>query len=413
MAAIAPATSPLLANKDALAPDAGQRQLTSLTPKTPVSSTATNTSAVVHSLAEKRQEALQLVNQTLSRAYELLSSRGTSAIAQYQAFEPLTAEKVAGNILGFIERRLQLDAAEGATPEQLASRLEAGLSGFKKGFAEAQQKLEALSMLSPEVKTDIGNTYDLVLQGIDGLRQRFVGGLASTTPAVSGSAVPDVNQALAGVASAQWGSASARRFDFELNTREGDRVKISLAQSQSQQFQYANTGQQQSLGAYASQGAQFSLVVEGDLNSDELAAINDLLSQVNSLASQFYAGNLDAAWEQALALGFDEQQIGSYRLSLSQVEVQTVSLRESSSGVESPVWQARDLIEQLQRQWQTAAIFPDPLTLLQTLAQAVDSFYGDNQGYRFSLFMRERLEVMQPHTGQAARELAGDDSTIA
>ena len=32
-----------------------------------------------------------------------------------------------------------MDVAEGATREQLESRLEAGLAGFKKGFAEASE----------------------------------------------------------------------------------------------------------------------------------------------------------------------------------------------------------------------------------------------------------------------------------
>src|SRR6187431_1466302 len=126
------------------------------------------------SMEDRRQTALQIVNRTLTLAYEKISSRGQAASAEYETFEPLTAEKVAGNILGFIERRLQMDVAEGATQEELQARLEAGLSGFKKGFAEASEKLEALSLLNPEIKADIGKTYDLVLEGIDDLRSKFI-----------------------------------------------------------------------------------------------------------------------------------------------------------------------------------------------------------------------------------------------
>ena len=97
-----------------------------------------DTATAADALAERRQAALSLVNRTLAAAYEKISSRGKAAVEAYESVEPLTATKVASNILGFIERRLQADVADGATQEQLQSRLEAGLSGFKKGFAEAQ-----------------------------------------------------------------------------------------------------------------------------------------------------------------------------------------------------------------------------------------------------------------------------------
>lgn len=128
------------------------------------------------SFSSSRQAALELFERTLAMGYEKLQAR-QGAVAQFTVFEPLTAEKVAGNILGFIEYRLQLDIAEGATLEQLQSRLEAGLAGFEKGFADASEKLKALSMLSPEIEQDIGNTYDLVISGIDALREKFLGAL--------------------------------------------------------------------------------------------------------------------------------------------------------------------------------------------------------------------------------------------
>ncbi|WP_111641946.1 DUF5610 domain-containing protein [Marinimicrobium alkaliphilum] len=128
------------------------------------------------SMSVQRQEALSVVDQTLAKAYERIAGRGMNdeAMAAFKQFEPLTAEKVANNILGFIERRLQMDAADGATPEQLEARLEAGLKGFEQGFAEAAAKLEALSMLNPEIQADIDNTYERVIEGIEDLRLKFL-----------------------------------------------------------------------------------------------------------------------------------------------------------------------------------------------------------------------------------------------
>ena len=213
------------------------------------------------SLLDRRQSALQIVNRTLTAAYEKISSRGQAAGAEYKAFEPLTAEKVANNILGFIERRLQADVADGATQEQLQSRLEAGLSGFKKGFAEASEKLEALSLLSPEVKEDIGTTYDLVLKGVDELRSKFIQSTApdakakaeaeaaqptdvkspdtktiktSDSKASSGELdVPDflpATSAYLGYGNYEYGRA--REFSFELTTKEGDKVTIKASSSE-------------------------------------------------------------------------------------------------------------------------------------------------------------------------------------
>ncbi|MDQ2076370.1 DUF5610 domain-containing protein [Marinimicrobium sp. ABcell2] len=130
--------------------------------------------AQAQDLQANRQNALKLVEQTLAIGYEKLAARQKSAVEGFKAFEPLTAEKVASNILGFIEQRLLKDAAEGATQEELKLRLEQGLAGFEKGFAQAREQLEALSMLSPEVSEDIGRTRELVLEGIDQLRLRLL-----------------------------------------------------------------------------------------------------------------------------------------------------------------------------------------------------------------------------------------------
>lgn len=363
---------------------------------------------------DKRQEALQLVEQTLARAYEKISSRGLSATEQYQAFEPLTAEKVANNILGFIERRLRLDQADGATQEQLQARLDAGLAGFKKGFAEAEEQLEALSMLSPEVKADIGKTYDLVLEGIDKLRQNLLDGAGESAAAAGEQtavtpkpAVTDVSQTFVGL-----GSASSRNFSFELTTREGDKVRINASASQSLGMAYeaAVNGDSRSLSLEGSSSSSqsFSLSIEGELNEDELAAINDLLGKVNELAGQFYAGNLDAAWDQAMALGFDDQQIRDYSLSLRQVEVQLVEVEQVAvvpeAQVPNPaVASAAQFMRSLLDALDTAANFAEPIRLLEDLAQAMDErTWGERPGWqeqeapaRFGDFVRARLAELQ------------------
>lgn len=272
---------------------------------------------------EKRQAALHLVTRTLTQAYDKIANRGVAA-ATYDENEPMTATKAANTILGFIERRLQADAADGATQEQLKSRLDAGLEGFKKGFAEAEEQLKALSMLSPEVAADIGETFKQVTAGIDALRAKFIEGTATDAAAPAIKTPSKINNIA--VKEGLYEYAEARDFRFELTTKEGDKVSIRASSSVGVSASARSDASGVSVNGSKSSASDFSLSVEGDLNDDELAAINDLLGRVDSLAEQFYSGNLDEVFDKALALGYDDKQIADYSLNLSQVQIQQVAV---------------------------------------------------------------------------------------
>lgn len=282
-------------------------------------------------VVEASQKALRLVEQTLAEAYEKMGLRIDKANGSTLAAGPLTAEKVAGNILGFIERRLQMDIADGATPEQLQSRLDSGLAGFEKGFAEASEKLKALSMLSPAIAQDIDKTYTLVTEGIDRLRQQLLP--VADTPSISTRAAELSEQASTLLLNSNYQYARASSFSFELTTADGDKVAISVNSSRSHTTDYNAVAKESARGDARLENmrtnftalASSSWSVEGDLNEDEVGAINKLLQQVDKLAVTFFEGDLDLAFDQALALGYDPKQITDFSLQLTQVEVQRVS----------------------------------------------------------------------------------------
>lgn len=380
------------------------------------------------SLYDKRQTALQIVNRTLTMAYEKISSRGQAASAEYETFEPLTAEKVANNILGFIERRLQLDVAEGASKEELQSRLDAGLAGFKKGFAEASEKLEALSLLSPEIKADIGKTYDLVLEGVDELRSKFIqstevdtgqpkpnqpADLVKTAEPKKTPAKLDVPEFLPATSSylgyGNYEYGRAREFSFELTTKDGDKVTIKATSSEGLAVEAGRAGRGNNslsaLNASYSSSQSFSLSIEGELSEDELGAINDLLGRVNDLASEFFEGDLDVAFDQAMNLGYDAEQIGSFSLNLAQAEIQQVTQayqtfepNRAAGNSGKPQLLAdqllplgnfiKDLLASLDR----AAEFNEPKSLLSNMAEKVtgeETEVDQQQGKRFRDFMEQ------------------------
>ena len=362
-----------------------------------------------------RQDALALFERTLTMGYEKLQDK-QGAVGQFAAFEPLTAEKVAGNILGFIERRLQMDIAKGATQEQLASRLEAGLAGFKKGFTEASEKLKALSMLSPEVEQDIGKTYDLVLSGVDALREKFLGGFVETEPKTAPDTTPPAarQQAYAALASSSYQYASASSFSFQLTTAEGDKVTISASSSQAFSSQYVQgvAGSNESYTLAETMSASYSSTresswsIQGDLNDDEMQAIEDLLGQINKLAGEFFNLNLDEAFNQALALGYDQEHITAFSLNLTQVEVQRVSTAyqqfndaplDGNPGERLlPVGKfVRDLLDALE----TANNFSEPETLLLELSEKIvaeDDSETPSPTERFRSFVEQVLHSMKP-----------------
>ena len=356
-----------------------------------------------------RQDALALFERTLTMGYEKLQTK-QGAASQFAAFEPLTAEKVAGNILGFIERRLQMDVAEGATREQLESRLEAGLAGFKKGFAEASEKLKALSMLSPEVEQDIGTTYDLVLNGIDALREKFLGAVTETENTPEATPLATRQQAYGALVNSSYQYASASSFSFQLTTADGDKVTISASSSKAFSSQYtkgvgAGSSVEAMNASYSATRAS-TWSVQGDLNEQEMQAIEDLLGQVNQLAGDFFAGNLDEAFNQALALGYDQEQITAFSLNLTQVDVQRVStayqqfndapLGENPGERLLPVGHfIRDLLDALE----TASHFAEPENVLLALSGnivASDDSQTPSPSDRFRGFVEQVLQNLNP-----------------
>ncbi len=251
------------------------------------------------------------------------AAKNSGGASQFAQFEPLSAEKVAGNILGFIERRLQKDAAEGATQEQLQERLEQGLAGFKKGFAEAQKQLEALSRFTPEIQADIDDTRDRVLSGIEDLRQRIIEDAFNDKPEAGeqGNKVEAEQSVRRAPLAYAYEQARASAFSFELTTAEGDVVSIQANSSAAASL--SGNPQGQSFSASASRSMSWS--VEGDLNDDERAAIESLLGQVDSLSEQFFRGDLEGAMASAMDLGYDRDQVAQFSLSLSQSDIRRVS----------------------------------------------------------------------------------------
>ena len=228
-----------------------------------------------------------------------------------------TPEKVAGRILGFIEQRLQSEQAAGADPSKLKGLLEQARSGVEKGFAEARKILDGMGVLQGKVASDIDDTYQKIQDGFSGLDKRFNPDAAL----VGGS----TNIA----AYSERFAAQAESFDMEVTTRDGDRLRISIAQASANWSQSgvvaSSNGNGSSVVASSQSGSlqigAWQVSVEGELDDEERAALEKLFGQVQDLSNKFYAGDLSGAFDRAMALDMDGEQLASMSLRLTQTTV--------------------------------------------------------------------------------------------
>lgn len=276
--------------------------------------------------------------------------RGAQAYQAIQATAAPTDDSqnpYAKTILGFMAQQLARDVADGASAEALQNRLAAGLKGFESGFQQASSQLQAAGLLTDDIATAIGQTHSQVLEGINTLAKAYglapLGDSASTPEAPAEVPQPpapmaslhslkkalidqlpkpeDLLQQLADTAAdTRISQGQSRRFEFQLVTQEGDTITLSAGADALQVGQRDNNGLQGVHQASSHMGLQ----VEGDLNAQELEAINGLLDKVTQLSGTFFNGDVEAAFQQALHLGYDQSQISQFALNLQRVDVQKV-----------------------------------------------------------------------------------------
>jgi len=82
--------------------------------------------------------------------------------------------------------------------------------------------------------------------------------------------------------------------ELSIRTQEGDLVNLSFSSEQSlkesrTQTQSQEFGSYQEISTVAKAASNYSISVQGDLNEEELAAINKLAAEISPIASEFFA----------------------------------------------------------------------------------------------------------------------------
>jgi hypothetical protein len=264
------------------------------------------------------------------KAAEETVSISSQAIEKVQAAAQAPQNPYADRIIGFIRQQLQRDIADGANSEDLASRLAAGYQGFLQGFEEAYTQLGGTAALPQEVNDQLSATKKLVAEQVDQMAKEF----GITSPVAQEDQGQQLDDALDQLIKATQtdtivpdiGSSThllqgqSRSLNLRLTTAEGDIIEL-IAQNRSASAQKGSDSHHLSV---SEQSSQWSLAINGDLNSQEQTAIADFLDQLGEVADNFYRGDLASAVEQAQGIGFDNQQISAFSISMQQVDIKRV-----------------------------------------------------------------------------------------
>lgn len=248
------------------------------------------------------------------------------------------AEEVANNVLSFVAGALFGAKQEGADDDTLLEMMNQARKGVDMGFDSAREELSDAGLLDDELEQGISSAYDLIQKGLDDLE-------------ANDYQLPQANP-LAGLS--ELGMAQSQAGSLELETQEGDKVSISFSYGQSANVAFGQSEEGNYLSANFSQTQSISFSVEGDLNEDELAAIGDLIKQIDKVGHHFFNGNIDQAFHQAEKIGFDQEQLVGFAVEYTQqTSVSATTAYQPQSRDSAPA--ASQLVPELSEfidQWQ-------------------------------------------------------------
>jgi hypothetical protein len=293
--------------------------------------------------------------QVFSKSIEF--SLGVKYESTYE-FKVPSPKDIAATVLGFVENRINAEKSSGASNERLSNLMAQAKSGIDKGYAQAEKDIKDLGLMTNELAEEISEGFTLINQGLDKIKQdinipvvdkdlnnsgssRISDASIEKTPLADSSETkarisPDLFARSGEIESSKGLNSkdiktafslkqlTENTADFVLNTREGDQILIRISDLQSVDYAKNSTGKALNI----TQSSAFELSVKGDLNEEELQAINDVLSQVGNISSLFFSDQFEEAFSSALNLGFDSSQIASFALDLSKLQVQEVRTYE-------------------------------------------------------------------------------------
>lgn len=248
-----------------------------------------------------------LQNQILQNLARAIPGQSPGSLQRLDASD-FTPEKVADRIAAFVEMGLANARARGASESELQALKEQATRGVEQGFREAREILSGLHLLEGRIAEDVDETERLTFAALEELK------------------LDPGERALGGTTGLFMMERFSRADSLELNitTQSGAEVRIQFESRQDErlqaqiQVQEGESSGWLDVSRFEASGYQFS--IEGDLDPDELRAVQDLVRDAGSLANEFFNGDVQRAFEMLPELRFDTTQLQAMELSMTRTE---------------------------------------------------------------------------------------------
>ena len=244
-----------------------------------------------------------------------------------EAAKSFDVDGLVDNLWGFMKGRLAEAKASGASEQEMDKMWSAAERGLEKGFNEAKDVLRSLGKMSEPLGERIDQAYNN-LTGI--LDDRDLSAQAPKARETDQEPVANRHISLY--------QYQEQTFSLDVKTQEGDTITVRVSNQSEAGAESRQGDGWSSIQWGRSDNNAFSLQIEGDLNDAERADLDKLLGEVNTLANEFYDGDLNVAWEQAQALSIDGTSLSSMNLNMREVEAKGVSAyqQEQAGGQAMP-----------------------------------------------------------------------------
>ncbi len=284
------------------------------------------------SLSERSAIALKTVHQSISVKFSSVEGFNQNypndiAEPENELASVFDFEAVAKNVMSFVNSSLSAAKSRGASASELEQMLGQARQGANNGIDEAIEELSELELLDEELTEGIEKARDLINAGLDKTQEHFLAdNLAESphSPSLTSHAMEYRNESFA---------SQSNSSDLSITTADGDIVTISFSALQERQSnERLDYSANQNASEMSYQGntssyseMNFSFSVQGDLDKEELHAIQSLINDISQIEKDFFAGNIDGAFNKAVELGYDEEQLSSFNLELRQTQTNYAS----------------------------------------------------------------------------------------
>lgn len=260
-----------------------------------------------HGTALTNEASQRILNDSIIEKLDKVLQKNGAESVRTLDHANYTPDAVSKRILSYVQDAINRAGARGENQQKM---LEQAKAGINQGFKEAENILTSLNALSGAIAENVKKTYELIQNGMSEVVNKLQNYNAENPQTNFSSSFTERSHSV------------SQSLDLEIQTREGDTLKVSLSRNEHTGEYTAHVkrpnGEAAAYEKTYELSSNFSMQVAGDLDADELVAIEEVLVGVQGVANEFFNGNAESALEMGMNLGYDSSEIAAFSLSLNE-----------------------------------------------------------------------------------------------